>query len=84
MVLTHPRPNALSWLMLSAVVLVSAIGAIYMKTLAARVLKVAGFRRVLFLNALLASAILCAICGPLSTRHRARRLARRLAQGRLA
>jgi EmrB/QacA subfamily drug resistance transporter len=38
---------------------VSAIGAIFMKTLAARVLKRLGFRRVLVLNALVASAMLC-------------------------
>lgn len=37
---------------------VSAIGAIFMKTIAAWILKVMGFRRVLFMNALLASAIL--------------------------
>jgi EmrB/QacA subfamily drug resistance transporter len=39
---------------------VSAVGAIIMKTLAARILKAVGFRRVLVLNALLASSILCA------------------------
>ena len=39
---------------------VSSIGAIFMKTLAASVLKRLGFRRVLVLNALLASAMLCA------------------------
>jgi EmrB/QacA subfamily drug resistance transporter len=39
--------------------LVSAIGAIFMKTIAARVLKRFGFRRVLVLNGLLASVILC-------------------------
>ena len=39
----------------------SAIGAIFMKTIAARVLKRFGFRRVLVLNALVASALLCAI-----------------------
>jgi EmrB/QacA subfamily drug resistance transporter len=38
----------------------SAIGAIFMKTLAAGVLKRLGFRRVLVLNALVASAMLCA------------------------
>jgi EmrB/QacA subfamily drug resistance transporter len=38
---------------------VSALGAIFMKTLAARILKRFGFRRVLMLNALLASAMLC-------------------------
>jgi EmrB/QacA subfamily drug resistance transporter len=38
---------------------VSALGAIFMKTLAARVLKRFGFRRVLVLNALIASAMLC-------------------------
>jgi len=38
----------------------SAIGAIFMKTLAARVLKRFGFRRVLVVNALVASAMLCA------------------------
>jgi EmrB/QacA subfamily drug resistance transporter len=38
----------------------SAIGAIFMKTMAARVLKRFGFRRVLVLNALVASAMLCA------------------------
>jgi EmrB/QacA subfamily drug resistance transporter len=38
----------------------SAIGAIFMKTIAARVLKRFGFRRVLVLNALIASAMLCA------------------------
>jgi EmrB/QacA subfamily drug resistance transporter len=37
----------------------SAVGAIFMKTLAARVLKRFGFRRVLVINALLASALLC-------------------------
>lgn len=39
---------------------VSAMGAIFMKTLAARVLRALSFRRVLVWNALLASAILCA------------------------
>ncbi len=39
---------------------VSAMGAIFMKTLAARTLKVLGFKRVLLWNALLASALLCA------------------------
>jgi EmrB/QacA subfamily drug resistance transporter len=39
---------------------VSAMGAIFMKTLAARVLNLVGFRRVLFWNALAASALLCA------------------------
>jgi MFS family permease len=39
---------------------VSAIGAIFMKTLAARILKALSFRRVLLWNALLASALLCA------------------------
>ena len=39
----------------------SAIGAIFMKTLAARVLKRFGFRRVLVLNALVASAMLCGV-----------------------
>jgi EmrB/QacA subfamily drug resistance transporter len=39
---------------------VSAMGAIFMKTLAARTLKVLGFKRVLVWNALLASALLCA------------------------
>lgn len=39
---------------------VSAVGAIFMKTLAARILKALSFRRVLLMNALLASAILCA------------------------
>jgi len=38
----------------------SALGAIFMKTLAARVLKRFGFRRVLVLNAIVASAMLCA------------------------
>jgi EmrB/QacA subfamily drug resistance transporter len=38
---------------------VSAIGAIFMKTIAARVLKTFGFRRVLVANALIASALLC-------------------------
>jgi MFS family permease len=38
----------------------SAIGAIFMKAIAARVLKRFGFRRVLVLNALVASAMLCA------------------------
>jgi len=38
---------------------VSAMGAIFMKTLAARTLNAFGFRRVLFWNALLASVILC-------------------------
>ena len=37
----------------------SAIGAIFMKTLAARVLRRFGFRRVLVANALVASALLC-------------------------
>jgi EmrB/QacA subfamily drug resistance transporter len=37
----------------------SALGAIFMKTLAGRVLKRFGFRRVLVVNALLASAMLC-------------------------
>jgi EmrB/QacA subfamily drug resistance transporter len=37
----------------------SALGAIFMKTLAARVLKRFGFRRVLVVNGLLASAMLC-------------------------
>jgi MFS family permease len=39
---------------------VSAMGAIFMKTLAARILKRFGFRRVLVWNALAASAMLCA------------------------
>jgi hypothetical protein len=39
---------------------VSAMGAIFMKTLAARTLNLLGFRRVLLWNALLASALLCA------------------------
>ena len=39
---------------------VSAMGAIFMKTLAARILKALSFRRVLLWNALLASGILCA------------------------
>jgi EmrB/QacA subfamily drug resistance transporter len=39
---------------------VSAVGAIFMKTIAARVLKRFGFRRVLVWNALAASAMLCA------------------------
>jgi Na+/melibiose symporter-like transporter len=39
---------------------VSAIGAIFMKTLAATILRRAGFRRVLLWNALAASAMLCA------------------------
>jgi EmrB/QacA subfamily drug resistance transporter len=39
---------------------VSAMGAIFMKTLAARILNLVGFRRVLFWNALAASALLCA------------------------
>jgi Na+/melibiose symporter-like transporter len=39
---------------------VSAMGAIFMKTLAARTLKLLGFKRVLIWNALLASALLCA------------------------
>jgi EmrB/QacA subfamily drug resistance transporter len=39
---------------------VSAMGAIFMKTVAARVLNLYGFRRVLFWNALAASALLCA------------------------
>jgi MFS family permease len=38
---------------------VSAIGAIFMKTVAARILKRLGFRRVLVWNALAASALLC-------------------------
>jgi EmrB/QacA subfamily drug resistance transporter len=38
---------------------VSAIGAIFMKTIAARILKRLGFRRVLVWNALAASALLC-------------------------
>ena len=38
---------------------VSAMGAIFMKTLAARILRRYGFRRVLFWNALAASAMLC-------------------------
>jgi EmrB/QacA subfamily drug resistance transporter len=38
---------------------VSAMGAIFMKTLAARILKALSFRRVLLWNALLASAMLC-------------------------
>src|SRR5688500_933775 len=38
---------------------VSAMGAIFMKTLAARILKALSFRRVLLWNALLAAAILC-------------------------
>ncbi len=38
---------------------VSAMGAIFMKTIAARILKRFGFRRVLTLNALAASAMLC-------------------------
>jgi len=38
----------------------SALGAIFMKTLAARVLKRFGFRRVLVVNAIVASAMLCA------------------------
>jgi MFS family permease len=39
---------------------VSAMGAIFMKTLAARILNLVGFRRVLFWNALAASALLSA------------------------
>jgi EmrB/QacA subfamily drug resistance transporter len=39
---------------------VSAVGAIFMKTLAARILNALSFRRVLLWNALLASALLCA------------------------
>jgi EmrB/QacA subfamily drug resistance transporter len=39
---------------------VSAMGAIFMKTLALRTLQLLGFKRVLVLNALLASALLCA------------------------
>ena len=39
---------------------VSAVGAIFMKTLAATILRRAGFRRVLVWNALAASAMLCA------------------------
>jgi len=39
---------------------VSAIGAIFMKTLAAAILRRAGFRRVLLWNALAASTMLCA------------------------
>jgi MFS family permease len=42
------------------VTFVSAMGAIFMKTLAARTLKLLGFKRVLVWNALLASALLCA------------------------
>lgn len=38
---------------------VSAMGAIFMKTIAARILNAFGFRRVLFWNALAASALLC-------------------------
>jgi EmrB/QacA subfamily drug resistance transporter len=38
---------------------VSAIGAMFMKTIAARVLKRFGFRRILVANALIASAMLC-------------------------
>jgi EmrB/QacA subfamily drug resistance transporter len=38
----------------------SALGAIFMKTLAARVLKRFGFRRVLVVNSVVASAMLCA------------------------
>jgi Na+/melibiose symporter-like transporter len=38
---------------------VSAVGAMFMKTIAARVLKKFGFRRVLAVNALLASLLLC-------------------------
>jgi EmrB/QacA subfamily drug resistance transporter len=38
---------------------VSAVGAMFMKTIAARVLKRYGFRRVLVVNALLASLLLC-------------------------
>jgi len=38
---------------------VSSIGAIFMKTIAARTLNLLGFRRVLFWNALAASALLC-------------------------
>jgi EmrB/QacA subfamily drug resistance transporter len=41
---------------------VSAMGAMFMKTLAARILNRVGFRRVLVLNGLAASALLCA-CG---------------------
>jgi MFS family permease len=41
---------------------VSAMGAMFMKTLAARILSRVGFRRVLVLNGLAASALLCA-CG---------------------
>jgi Na+/melibiose symporter-like transporter len=37
----------------------SAVGAIFMKTLAATILRWTGFRRVLLLNALAASAMLC-------------------------
>jgi EmrB/QacA subfamily drug resistance transporter len=39
---------------------VSAVGAIFMKTLAARTLNLVGFRRVLLWNALAASGLLCA------------------------
>jgi MFS family permease len=39
---------------------VSAVGAIFMKTLAATILRRAGFRRVLLWNALAASSMLCA------------------------
>lgn len=38
---------------------VSAVGAMFMKTIAARVLKAFGFRRVLVVNALVASLLLC-------------------------
>jgi EmrB/QacA subfamily drug resistance transporter len=41
------------------VTFVSAMGAIFMKTIAARTLKAVGFRRVLMWNALLASGLLC-------------------------
>ncbi len=41
---------------------VSAMGAMFMKTLAARILNRVGFRRVLVVNGILASALLCA-CG---------------------
>lgn len=48
----------LSPLQSGLVTFVSAVGAIFMKTLAARILKRFGFRRVLVVNALLASALL--------------------------
>jgi MFS family permease len=48
----------LSPLQSGLITFVSAVGAIFMKTLAARILKRFGFRRVLIVNALMASALL--------------------------